>query len=163
MPFLDFSQVFIHSVFQEQDRLVPPAATYPHRSCGELEQKKHRLNFLGEKILVLTEILYTCVAIKPLTPLAAINTIATQHPSQHFLVGYTALLTSLTPGAEGKHRELLISQGLPSLSAGAQQPLPTGWEGLSALPELWGCPGHCPTLGTHTVRTCWTGAVLMFP
>lgn len=67
-----------------------------------------------------------CVAIKPLTPLAAINTMATQHPSQHFLVGYTALLTSLTPGAEGKRREQLISQGLLSLSAGAQRQLLTG-------------------------------------
>lgn len=150
MSLLDFSQVFTHPVFQEQDRLVPPAATYQHRNCGELEQKKHRLNLLGEKILVLAEILYICVAIKPLTPLAAINTIATQHTSQHFLVGYTALLTSLTPGAEGKHRELLISQGLLSLSARAQRPLPTGWERLSALPEFWGCPEHCPaTRHTH--------------
>lgn len=95
MPFLDFSQVFTHPVFQEQERLIPPAATYQHRSCGELEQKKHRLNLLGEKDFFWAEILYVCVAIKPLTPLAAINTIATQHPSQNFLVGYTASLTSL--------------------------------------------------------------------
>lgn len=65
-----------------------------------------------------------CAAIKPLTPLAAINTIATHILPSIFLVGYTALLTSLTPGAEGKHREQLISQGLLS---------PVLWWGLLSI------------------------------
>ena len=89
--------VFIHSAFQEQDRLFPPASTYRHRGCGELERKEQKCNLLGEKYLCLLIFLICSmpVAIKPLTPLAVINTIATPHPSQHFPVGYAALLTTL--------------------------------------------------------------------
>lgn len=50
------------------------------------------------------------VGMKPLTPLAVINTIATPHPSRHFPVGSAALLTPYRSGAQGKHGKQPISQ-----------------------------------------------------
>lgn len=99
MPLLDLSQVFTHSAFQEQDRLFPPASTYCHWGCGELEWKEQKCIFLCERCLYLLIffICYMPVSIKPLTPLALVNTIATLHPSQHFPVGWIGSLTNHPP------------------------------------------------------------------
>lgn len=65
------------------------------------------------------------VAMKPLTPLAAANAIATSHPSQCFPAGYAALLNPHLSGAQGEHGKQLLSQDVPrrpQASVGAQQP-----------------------------------------
>lgn len=58
-----------------------PSCHIPTEKLWWIRMKEAQTQSSRWKRLVLAEILYMCVAVKPLTPLAAINTIATQHPS----------------------------------------------------------------------------------
>lgn len=100
------------------------------------------------------------VAIKPLTPLALVNTIATLHPSQHFPVGWIGSLTNHPTSGEHKASMESSSSAKVSSSLGARHGW-AGWSvvatshkvraqtgsGLIAPPGFVGCPQHPPTPG----------------